>query len=119
MQSYKDLQVWNRSMALVKDIYSLTNKFPSSERFGLTSQMQRSAVSIPSNIAEGRLRVGEKSFIQFLLIALGSCAELQTQIIITREIGYSKDLEAKKIEEEIEEIMKMISSLIKKLKANG
>ncbi len=106
-------------MMLVKSVYSLTNQFPSSERFGLTSQMQRSAVSIPSNIAEGRLRTGEKSFTQFLLIALGSCAELQTQIIIAKEIGYSKGLEARKIEEEIEEIMKMINGLIKKLKANG
>ncbi len=119
MQSYKDLQVWNRSMALVKDIYSLTNKFPSSERFGLTSQIQRSAVSVPSNIAEGRLRAGEKSFIQFLFIALGSCAELQTQIIIAKEIGYTKNTEAKKIEEDVEVIMKMINNLIKKLKANG
>lgn len=119
MQSYRDLQVWQKSMKLVKSVYSITNKFPASEKFGLASQMQRSAVSIPSNIAEGRLRVGEKSFNQFLLIALGSCAELQTQIIIAKEIGYSKAIESEKLEADIEEIMKMISSLIRKLKANG
>jgi four helix bundle protein len=106
-------------MDLVKEVYKTTEKFPSSEKFGIVSQIQRSAVSIPSNIAEGRLRIGEKSFVQFLQIALGSCAELQTQIIISEEIGYIKKDSSVKLQGEIEDIMKMISSLIRKLKANG
>ncbi len=103
----------------MKAVYLMTAKFPPSEKYGIISQMQRSAVSIPSNIAEGRLRLGEKSFVQFLQIAMGSCAELQTQIIISKEIGYIKDEESEKLQTEIDEIMKMINGLITKLKANG
>lgn len=119
MQSYKDLQVWQKSINLVKAVYLMTAKFPSTEKYGIINQMQRSAVSVPSNIAEGRLRSGEKSFTQFLLVALGSCAELQTQVIISEQIGYIKASESEKLQLEIDEIMKMISSLVRKLKANG
>jgi four helix bundle protein len=76
---HKDLDVWKKSMALVVLIYDITSKFSSDERFGLTSQMRRAAVSIPSNIAEGAARKGDKEFIQFLMIALGSLSELETQ----------------------------------------
>jgi four helix bundle protein len=76
---HKDLDVWKKSMNLVVLIYDITSKFPSDERFGLTSQMRRAAVSIPSNIAEGAARKGDKEFIQFLMIALGSLSELETQ----------------------------------------
>jgi four helix bundle protein len=77
--NHKDLDVWKKSMNLVVLIYDITSKFPSDERFGLTSQMRRAAVSIPSNIAEGAARKGDKEFIQFLMIALGSLSELETQ----------------------------------------
>jgi four helix bundle protein len=76
---HKDLDLWKKSMNLVVLIYDITSKFPSDERFGLTSQMRRAAVSIPSNIAEGAARKGDKEFIQFLMIALGSLSELETQ----------------------------------------
>lgn len=106
-------------MLLVKDIYTITSFFPNEEKFGIISQIRRSAVSIPSNIAEGRLRSGEKEFRNFLFIALGSCAELQTQLIISHEIGYIKEQEMKKLVDTTEEIMKMISGFIKKLNTSS
>ncbi len=115
MKTYKDLLVWQKSIQLVKKIYKLTGEFPSTEKFGLSSQMQRSAVSIPSNIAEGRLQSTNKHFIQFLRVALGSCAELQTQIVIANEIGYIRQNVSEESQREIDEIMKMITGLIKRL----
>lgn len=119
MKTYRDLLVWQKSIQLVKHVYKVTNDFPSSERFGLISQMQRAAVSIPSNIAEGRLRTTDKNFIQFLSIALGSCAELQTQVVISYEIGYVNSSTLQALQNEIDEIMKMVTGLAKKLKANA
>jgi four helix bundle protein len=81
-RSYRDLEVWKRSIALVKDIYEATSQFPPAENFGLVQQIRRAAVSIPSNIAEGQFRNSPKEFRQFLFIALGSAAELETQLII-------------------------------------
>src|SRR3989338_174321 len=86
IKSYKDLIAYQKSFDLVKAIYVLTGKFPREELYGLTSQIRRSAVSIPSNIAEGYMR-GSKEYVQFLKIALGSCAELETQLAISKEIG--------------------------------
>src|SRR3989344_5311138 len=83
--SYKELIVWQKSVELVEHIYHLTKKFPKEEVYGLVSQMRRASVSIPSNIAEGRLRRSKKDFIQFLQIAFGSGAELETQIIISKK----------------------------------
>ena len=82
IRSYKDLKIWKRSIELVKDVYEMTGLFPKEELYGLTSQIRRSAISIPSNIAEGFTRFYNKEYRQFLYIALGSCAELETQIII-------------------------------------
>jgi len=79
---HKDLDVWKKSMDLVELVYQLSSKFPSDERFGLTSQMRRAAISIPSNIAEGSARKGNKEFIQFLMISLGSLSELETQYLL-------------------------------------
>ena len=81
-RSYRDLDVWNRSIALVKDLYEATSRFPRAENLGLVQQIRRAAVSIPSNIAEGQFRNSTKDFKQFLSIALGSAAELETQLII-------------------------------------
>jgi four helix bundle protein len=91
MRSHRDLAVWQEAMALVKDVYSLTAGFPSYELFGLTSQMRRAAVSIPSNIAEGAGRSGKKEFHQFLSVSRGSLSELETQVLISVELGYLKD----------------------------
>lgn len=87
-RKHQDLQVWQLGMTLVKDIYSATRRFPDFEKFGLCSQMQRAAVSIPSNIAEGAARRGNKEFLQFLYIARGSLSELETQVLIGKDLGY-------------------------------
>ena len=85
---HKELEVWKESMDLVVDVYQLTTKFPKSEQYGLTSQIQRSAVSVPSNIAEGCARRSEKETFRFLSITLGSLAELETQLMIVERVGY-------------------------------
>lgn len=102
-------------MRLVKMIYDLTKYFPQSERFGLISQMQRCAVSIPSNIAEGSRRDSNKEFRRFILIALGSGAELETQIQISKDLGYTGN--TLQVDMLLEEIMKMLNALQKKLSA--
>jgi four helix bundle protein len=110
-RSYKDLEVWQVSMELVKAIYQITAKFPSSERFGLTQQIRRAAISIPSNVAEGQFRNSSKEFKQFLSIALGSAAELETQLIIAREIDYLSVEESTFLLNILERIMKMLKKL--------
>lgn len=82
MKTHKDLEVWKKSVEFVTDLYKVTQDFPKEEFYGLTSQMRRAAVSIPSNIAEGSARQGNKELVQFLYIALGSAVELDTQLII-------------------------------------
>lgn len=91
MKTHKDLDIWKLGIELVEEIYKITNKFPKEEIFCLTSQMRRSAISIPSNIAEGAARNSKKEFIQFLYISLGSLVELETQIIIAKKLGYIKE----------------------------
>ena len=86
--THKDLDVYKLSLDLVEDIYKLTKSFPSSENFGLTSQLRRAAVSLPSNIAEGASRASTKDFIRFLNISAGSLAEIETQLVIAERIGY-------------------------------
>ena len=88
MRDHKDLDVWKVGMDLVSDIYTVTLLFPKSEQYGLSSQMRRAAVSIPSNIAEGAARQSEKELVQFLFIALGSASELETQVIIAERLRY-------------------------------
>jgi len=100
---------------VVKDIYILTKKFPKEELYGLNSQMRRSAVSIPSNIAEGFRRYHNKEYKQFLYIALGSCAELETQIIIANELDYINETEKTELIEKIKYICRMTVKLINKL----
>jgi four helix bundle protein len=92
--NHKDLDVWKKSMDLVETIYKLTQTFPDAEKFGLTSQMRRAAVSIPSNIAEGAARKGDKELIHFLHIALGSLSELETQYLIAIRLEFIKSEEA-------------------------
>jgi four helix bundle protein len=116
MTSHKDLKVWLKGIELVKSIYEITKLFPSNEQFGLTSQMRRAAVSIPSNIAEGCGRNSDKELIYFLYIALGSASELETQIIISGELGFLEKVKSEELQNLISEIIKMISSLIKSIK---
>jgi four helix bundle protein len=104
-------------MKLVEDVYHLTSLFPVDEKFGLTSQIRRAVISIPSNIAEGWGRMSRKNYIQFLRISRGSLFELETQIIISKKLKYSNDSE--NIENLIIEISKMLNSLIKKLEVKG
>lgn len=119
MKGCQELKVWKKAYDLCLEIYKITNTFPASEKYGLTSQIRRSAVSIPSNIAEGHERQHLKEYIRFLHVALGSIAELGTQIMISKDIGYLPEESFVKIESEIVEIGKMLNgltnSLIKKL----
>lgn len=114
--SFKDLVVWKIAIGMVKDIYELTQQFPPSEIYGLTNQIRRAAVSIPSNIAEGQGRNSIKEFRQFLAIALGSLAELETQLIIAMEIGYLTDTVLPELLMTIDRIRKMLRALAKSLK---
>ncbi len=91
--THKDLDVWKLSIQLVKDIYQLTSKFPSEEKFGLTAQIRRSAVSVPSNISEGAARNSNKDYVRFLYIALGSLSEIETQLIIAKELSFSNNID--------------------------
>lgn len=113
LNSYKELIVWQKSMILVKEIYLISATFPSDEKFGLISQMRKSSVSIPSNIAEGWGRLSKKNYVQFLRISRGSLFELETQLLITKELNYISDCES--IKNLIIEISKMLNSLIKKI----
>ena len=114
--SYKELLVWQKSVDLVSEIYELTEKFPKSEVYGLVSQMQRAAVAIPSNIAEGQRRNYKKEFLQFLYVSYGSGAELETQIEICKRLPRLKDLDYTGVESNLEIIMKMLNALIRTLK---
>lgn len=102
-------------MELVFAVYELTEKFPRSEQFGLTSQIRRAVVSISSNIAEGKARGSKKEYRQFLLTAYGSGAELETQITIAKHLPFSEHLNYEKIDIPLEEVMKMLNAIIQKL----
>jgi len=91
VKTHKDLDVWNKAMELVESIYRLTTQYPKEETYGLTLQTRRSAISIPSNIAEGAARKSKKEFIQFLYIALGSLAELETQLILAARLKFIRN----------------------------
>ena len=118
IKSFKDLEIWKRSVALVEMVYELTRTFPKSEVYGLSSQIRRAVVSVPSNIAEGFARNHNKEYKQFLYTSLGSCAELTTHLIIATNLGYVESTRASILLGEIDEISKMTMSLIKKLKTN-
>lgn len=111
--SYKDLQVWKDSMDFVVDIYRLTQNFPHSELYGLTSQLRRSSVSVPSNIAEGSGRKYTKEYVRFLYISKGSLFEVETQLEISSRLGYTKN--ADYFSERIKHIRVMLTSLIHSL----
>jgi four helix bundle protein len=114
IKNHKDLEVWKKSMDLVSNIYKITESFPNKELYGLTNQIRRAAVSIPSNIAEGAARNSKKEFIQFLYIALGSLSELETQIIIANRLEYLNNLD--NLLEDLKFVQKLINGLIYYLK---
>ena len=113
LKSHKELKVWKKSMNLVLEIYKTTKYFPKSELYGLSSQMRRAAVSVPSNIAEGYTRKSRSEYLQFLRISFSSSAELETQMFIAKKL-YS-DLDYEKIEMLLLEVQKMLNVLIRKL----
>lgn len=112
---FQDLRIWKLGIEVVKDVYLLTEFFPKNELYGLTSQIRRSVISIPSNIAEGFRRYHNKEYRQFLYIALGSCAEVETQIIIANELKYIMASEREKILEKVDHLSRMIATLIKRI----
>nr|WP_194295689.1 four helix bundle protein [Capnocytophaga canis] len=114
ISSYKELVVWQKSIALVKKVYALLRSFPEEERFGLTSQIRRSAISVPSNIAEDFGRGSSKNFLQFLYVSRGSLYELETQLYIAKDLNFISDNQ--ETENLISEIGKMLNSMIQKLK---
>lgn len=115
IRNFRDLDIWKIGKEIVVEAYKATQSFPKDETFGLTSQMRRAAVSIPSNVAEGFNRYHDKEYKQFLYCALGSCAELETQIEISFELGYVEAFNKEKLLEKIVYESKMIRNLIKKL----
>ncbi|HXK40122.1 MAG TPA: four helix bundle protein [Candidatus Paceibacterota bacterium] len=115
IKSHKELFVWQKSIELTLTIYKLTSSFPPEELYGLTSQMRRAAVSISSNVAEGRYRGTRKDFVNFLRTALGSCAEIETQVHIAKQLSWLQEKDSYGIENLISEISKMLTSMIKKL----
>jgi four helix bundle protein len=115
VKSYKDLIIWQKGIELTKEIYKVVKKFPKEETYVLSDQLRRAAISIPSNIAEGQARQYTPEFKQFLYISLGSLAELNTQLIIAKELGYSNDTALGEIESKIVELRKMLSTLITRL----
>lgn len=116
MHNYKELQIWQRSRELVRDIYQLTEVFPDAERFGLVIQMRRSSVSIPSNIAEGSGKSSNKDFIRFLEMARSSAFELETQLILANDLGFISKANLNVLQVKLEEIQKMIFGFEKKIK---
>ena len=116
MHQFKELEIWKRSRLFCSHIYTITSKFPSDEKFGLTNQLRRASVSIPSNIAEGSSRNSNKNFAKFLEIAIGSTYEIETQLLIALDLGFIKNDELEKSIIELNEIIKMISRFRSNLK---
>ena len=115
--TYEDLKVWRRAMDLVLQVYRSTGSFPRQEIYGLTSQMRRSAVSVPSNIAEGKGRYSRKELLQFLLRARGALLELRTQITIARELGFLGDAEGQTLTDHACEVGRLLNGLINRFQS--
>ena len=115
IKTYKDLIVWQKSVDLVITVYGFTEQLPRSEIYGLISQMRRCAVSIPSNIAEGSRRGTKKDYRQFLLMAYGSGAELETQIEIVKRLSFGESLDCTRIDSLLNEVMRMLNKMTHEL----
>ncbi|MCW8130643.1 MAG: four helix bundle protein [Planctomycetota bacterium] len=117
VKSYRDLKVWNDSVDLAVRMYGATEGFPKAEQFGLTSQLRRAAVSVPSNIAEGEQRGTTADYIRFLRISLGSTGEIDTQLEIARRLDYLEEAKHQNLRTNVEEIRRMLSGLVTSLEA--
>ena len=115
MKTHMDLDVWKKSMDFVENIYKISSMFPKEEMYGLTSQIRRAAVSVPSNIAEGASRQGNKEFVQFLYISLGSLSEVETQTMLAKRLNFVANIDI--ILNEITTIKKMLNGLITHMKS--
>ena len=115
LKSYKDLNVWQKAYSLCLTIYKLTGSFPGEEKYGLTSQIRRAAVSVPSNIAEGYGRKSIKEYIQLLYVAYGSICELETQILLSGDLKYIETGDLERLQQETGEVERMLKALIKSL----
>ncbi len=116
MHRFKDLEIWKLSRAFCKDIYEITAKFPHEEKFGLTNQLRRASVSIPSNIAEGASRKSNKDFSRFLEITIGSCYEIETQLLIANDLNFLKENDLDFLLSKLSSIIKMTSKFKSTLK---
>ena len=119
MKNFKQLTVWQKSMKLVLEIYKLTDLLPEKEKFGLSSQLRRTAVSIPSNIAEGSSRKSDKDYVRFLEMALGSSFEVETQLLIVRELGFAVEKQLAECFSLLVEVQKMIQSFISTIEGSN
>jgi four helix bundle protein len=119
MQDYRNLKVWQRAHGFALDVYRLTNQFPPDERFGLTSQIRRSAVSVPANIAEGSTRGSDPDFARFLIIAVGSATEQDYRLLLARDLEFIEVAAYQKLAAELTEIRKMLNGFLQKLKDKG
>ena len=117
--SFRDLEVWQESMTLVEEIYALSKRFSSEERFGLTSQVRRAAVSIPSNIGEGARRKRQKAFLHHLDIALGSQAEVDVQLELATRLAFCAEADRSRIQQRVDRIGRMLNGLITSLQPEG
>ena len=115
LKNYKELKVWQRSYQLCLEIYKITKRFPNEEKYGLTSQIRRAAVSVPSNISEGYGRKTTPEYIRFLYIAYGSNCEMETQILLSGDLGYIETDKLENLQERMGEVERMLKALIKSL----
>ena len=116
MHRFKELKFWQLSRTFCKDIYLITKSFPDEEKYGLTSQLRRAAVSVPSNIAEGASRKSNKDFNRFLMISLGSCYEIETQLLLSCDLGFIDKNEIEELNNTLHQIIKMMSRFMSSLK---
>ena len=119
MNNYKELKIWQKSIDVAVKVYEITKDFPREELYGLTSQIRRSAISIPSNISEGYGKDGNKDYLKFLNIGISSLFEMQTQLEIAYNLKYITEIQFNKINEESKEIERMLSSFIRKIRERG
>lgn len=112
---FTDLQIWSRSVDLAERVHTITKNFPKAELYGIVSQLRRACVSIPSNIAEGSQRTTNKDFANFVLIAKGSLAEVQTQLLLSKRFGYIIETEWSQLQQEIDELHRMLHSFHSRL----
>ena len=119
MQSFRDLKVWAKAHGVALAIYTVTGPFPDTERFGLTSQMRRAAVSVPANIAEGCVRSTDADFARFVHIAMGSASELEYLLLLARDLDYCPEAEYARLSARVEEVKRMLAALLARLKADS